>query len=54
MSRSWRIEFDAALSGNHSEVGIAAFNVFNTKFDEYPLSTSDVTRRVTGSFLIQF
>jgi iron complex outermembrane receptor protein len=49
-----RLGYAFALSGNHSEVGIAAFNVFNTKFDEYPLSTSDVSRRVTGSFLIHF
>jgi iron complex outermembrane receptor protein len=49
-----RLGYEFALSGNHAEVGVAAFNVFNTKFDEYPLSTSDVSRRVTGSFLIHF
>lgn len=49
-----RVGYEFTLSGNHAEVGVAAFNVFNTKFDEYPLSTSDVTRRVTGSFLIHF
>ncbi len=37
-----------------AEVGLAAFNVFNTSFDEYPLSTSDLERRVTATFLIQF
>jgi len=49
-----RLGYAFSVSGNHAEVGVAAFNVFNTRFDEYPLSTSDVTRRVTGSFLIHF
>jgi iron complex outermembrane receptor protein len=49
-----RVGYAFTLSGNYAEVGVAAFNVFNTKFDEYPLSTSDVRRRVTGSFLIHF
>jgi iron complex outermembrane recepter protein len=49
-----RLGYEFALSGNDAEVGVAAFNVFNTKFDDFPLSTSDVTRRVTGSFLIHF
>jgi iron complex outermembrane receptor protein len=49
-----RLGYEFTVSGKHAELGVAAFNVFNTKFDEYPLSTSDVTRRVTGSFLIHF
>lgn len=42
------------FSGKPARVGMAAFNLFNTAFDEYPLSTSDIKRRVTGSFLIRF
>ncbi len=49
-----RLGYEFDLSGNPAEVGVAAFNVLNTKFDEYPLSTSDVARRITGSFLIHF
>ncbi|MBS3757777.1 MAG: TonB-dependent receptor [Desulfobacterales bacterium] len=42
------------LAGSPAELGIAVYNVFGTTFDEYPLDTSDVARRITGSFSIQF
>lgn len=50
----FRIGYAFAISGNPAEIGLAAFNAFNTEFDEYPLSTSDVSRRITASFLVQF
>ncbi len=42
------------IKNNPSEVSVSAFNLFDRGFDDYPLDTSDVARRVTGNFLIQF
>ena len=49
-----RLGYAFDCHGHPTEVGLAAFNVFNTTFDEYPLSTSDLERRITASFFIQF
>ena len=49
-----RLGYAFDCHGHRAEVGLAAFNVFNTTFDEYPLSTSDLERRITASFFIQF
>jgi len=48
-----RLGYEFELAGNPAEVGIAAFNLFNTTFDEYPLDTSDVSRRITGCLSIR-
>ncbi|MFZ2629983.1 MAG: TonB-dependent receptor [Desulfosalsimonadaceae bacterium] len=49
-----RVGYEFLMAGNPAEVGVTAFNPFNTGFDEYPLDTSDVDRRITGSFRILF
>lgn len=49
-----RVGYEFLLCRNQAEAGISAFNLFNTGFDEYPLDTSDVDRRITGSFRIWF
>ncbi len=37
-----------------AEVAVSAFNLFDRGFEDYPLDTSDMARRVTGSFLFKF
>lgn len=49
-----RVGYEFLMGGRQAEAGIAVFNLFNTEFDEYPLDTSDVDRRVTGSFRVLF
>ncbi|MCP4648925.1 MAG: TonB-dependent receptor [PVC group bacterium] len=38
---------------NNAEFVLSCFNLFNTRFDDFPLDTSDIARRVTGSFNIK-
>jgi iron complex outermembrane receptor protein len=49
-----RLGYKFKLAAYDSEVGVKAFNIFDTGFDDYPLDTSDVARRVSCSFSIQF
>jgi iron complex outermembrane receptor protein len=49
-----RVGYEFKMDRHPADVGVTAFNLFNTGFDEYPLDTSDVDRRVTGSFRILF
>ncbi|MFC2140174.1 TonB-dependent receptor plug domain-containing protein [Candidatus Auribacterota bacterium] len=36
-----------------AEIAIAVLNITDKKFDEYPMDTSDVARRITGSFRLK-
>ncbi|MDO9263021.1 MAG: TonB-dependent receptor, partial [Desulfosalsimonadaceae bacterium] len=49
-----RVGYEFLMADNPAEVGVTAFNLFNTGFDEYPLDTSDVDRRITGSLRLLF
>ena len=49
-----RIGYEFLIAKNQAEVGVAVSNPFNSGFDEYPMDTSDVDRRITGSFRILF
>jgi iron complex outermembrane recepter protein len=49
-----RVAYAFKLQNNPTEVAISAYNLFDRGFDDYPLDTSDVARRVTGSFLVKF
>lgn len=49
-----RLGYAFKLADNAAEVAISGLNLFNTGFDDYPLDTSDVARRVTGSFSLKF
>lgn len=49
-----RIGYEFRLGESRAEISAYAFNLFDTDFDEYPLDTSDVARRVSASFSVQF
>jgi iron complex outermembrane receptor protein len=49
-----RVGYAFKLKQTPAEVAVSALNLFNTGYDDYPLDTSDVARRVTGSFQVRF
>ncbi|NVM21788.1 MAG: TonB-dependent receptor [Desulfobacterales bacterium] len=49
-----RVGYDFTIFDNDAEIALACFNLLDEKFDDYPLDTSDVARRVTGSFSLRF
>lgn len=49
-----RVGYEFKMGRYPVDTGITAFNLFNTEFDEYPLDTSGVDRRLTGSVRILF
>jgi iron complex outermembrane receptor protein len=49
-----RVGYAFKLKDAPAEVAVSAFNLFDRGFDDYPMDTSDVSRRVTGSFSLRF
>ena len=49
-----RLGYDFALAGNDAELALAVFNLFNKRYNDYPLSTTAVCRRITASFRYAF
>jgi iron complex outermembrane recepter protein len=54
VSVNLRVGYAFKLKANPAEVAVSALNLFNSGYDDYPLDTSDVARRVTGSLLVKF
>lgn len=48
-----RVGYAFSLAGKPAEISLAALNLFDTGFDEYPMDTSDVARRITGSISLR-
>ncbi|MFC1646333.1 TonB-dependent receptor plug domain-containing protein [Candidatus Omnitrophota bacterium] len=49
-----RLGYEFKMGDNDAEVALAIFNLGDAKYDNYPISTSDVRRRITASFTYRF
>jgi hypothetical protein len=48
-----RVGYAFSLVGKPAEISVAALNLFDTGFDDYPMDTSDVARRITGTLSLR-
>jgi outer membrane receptor for ferrienterochelin and colicin len=49
-----RLGYNFRIGAMGGEVAVAAFNLFDQQFNDYPLDTSNIGRRVTGFFSFKF
>jgi len=51
---NFNIGYKFNIGNNNSEFVISAFNIFDDEFDDYPMDTSDISRRITGRLSLKF
>ncbi|MBF0225681.1 MAG: TonB-dependent receptor [Desulfobacterales bacterium] len=49
-----RIGYQFDLGKNQIDIALAAFNILNKRYDDYPIDTSDISRRITAFFSMNF
>ncbi|MBF0225320.1 MAG: TonB-dependent receptor [Desulfobacterales bacterium] len=49
-----RIGYNFKIRGNDTEIAVTAFNLFNNAFEDYPIDTANIGRRITGLLFIKF
>ncbi len=49
-----RLAYAFKMLNNSAEFSISVFNLFDEKYDDYPIDTSDVRRRIVGKFTYKF
>ena len=49
-----RLGYKFKFLKNDAELGLAIFDIFDKQYDDYPVDTSSVGRRITGTFTYKF
>jgi len=49
-----RLGYKFKFLKNDAELGLAIFDIFDKQYDDYPIDTSSVGRRITGTFTYKF
>ncbi|MFH1776304.1 MAG: TonB-dependent receptor [Candidatus Omnitrophota bacterium] len=49
-----RLGYKLRLLNNNAEVALSVWNLFDNKYDDYPIDTADITRRITANFTYTF